>query len=429
MAKQALSVAVLLELMRTPHAGGHVKCWEQFARAATAVPEIDLTVYVLGHRPGVDRLSGNVRFEALRPVLSTARIHGLVGGVDDSDLAPYHPQLARRLPRHDVWHLTHSLTFAATALRLAGRRPRPLTSSVHTDVPMLTRLYTRQVVQRLPRPLRAAARALRAEDRAAALARRRRDRMLRASSHVLASNEADAREFVTVAPGADVSMLRRGVDTGLFQPRRGNRQWLSRRYGIPEDEHLVLFAGRIDVTKGAPLLAEAVRRLRAAGTPLHLVMAGEGKATEQVTGLLGPHATLLGHLPQEGLARVYAGCDVMAFPSRSETVGNVVAEAMSAGLPVLLPAGERTAQWLAAPGEDGVLVDGNDAAAWADALGTLLASPERRRAMGRRARRTIEFRAPTWLDVLTDDLLPVWEAAAGTPSATAPAPIPLRATA
>ena len=40
----------------------------------------------------------------------------------------------------------------------------------------------------------------------------------------------------------------------------------------------------------------------------------------------GADVTLLGPQPQEWLARVYAGCDVFAFPSQTETVGNVVAE-------------------------------------------------------------------------------------------------------
>lgn len=430
MAKHPLSVAVLVELERTEQSGGHVKCWERFARAAADVPDLDLSVYVLGERPGVEELAANVRFVSLRPVLGTARVHGLVGGVDDADLAPFHPELARRLPGHAVWHVTHSLAFAATALRLARRRPRPLTASVHTDVPTLTRLYTRQVVDHLPRPLRSAARALRVQDRIAALATRRRDRVLRASSHVLASNRADAREFAAVAPDAQVSMLRRGVDTALFRPSRGDRAWLARRYGVPEDQRLVLFAGRVDVTKGAPLLAESVRRLRGAGSPAHLVMAGAGAAVDQVRTLLGSHATLLGHLPQEELARVYASCDALAFPSRSETIGNVVAEAMAAGLPVVLPEGARTAQWVATPGEDGLLVADDDPAAWADALGSLLADEGGRRSMGRRARRTIEYRAPTWLDVLVEDLLPVWERAAGRTVTPAPGRrVPLRATA
>lgn len=410
--ERPLSVAVLMELVRTPRGGGHVKCWEQFASAARTVSGLDLTVYVLGHRHEVDRVADNVRFVALPPVLGTRRLHGLIGGVDDSDLAPYHPGLARALPQHDVWHITHSLTFASTAARLGGRHRRRLTGSLHTDVPMLTSMYTQQVVAGLPAPLRSVARALAVERRAEALTRRRRDRVLRACEHLLASNPADARELASVAPQAQVSMLRRGIDRALFSPAHADRAWLSERWGVPTDEHLVLFAGRVDVTKGSPMLADAVFLLRAAGVPVHLVLAGTGAATGPITAQLGPGVTALGHLPQADLARVYASCDVLAFPSRSETAGNVVVEGMAAGLPVLLPRQGRTAQWLSSPGEDGVLVDDDRPEAWATALDRLLRDPLRRRAMGARARRTVERRVPSWTDVLQEDLLPVWQAAA-----------------
>ncbi|MGY1708761.1 glycosyltransferase [Geodermatophilus sp. SYSU D00758] len=410
-ARPSLSVAVLVELVRTPASGGHVKCWERLAEAATGLPGLDLTVYVLG-RPGREDLSPSVRFASLRPVLGTGAVHRLVGGVDGADLAPFHPALARRLPQHDVWHLTHTLAFGATAVRLAPGCGRRLVTSIHTDVPSLVGAYTTQVAGRLPPPLRGAAARPAVAERAAALARRRRDRLLRASAHLLASSDADAAEFTAAAPGVPVTRLRRGVDTGLFHPAAGDREDLTEEHGVPPGVPLVLFAGRVDASKGAPLVASAVARLRDGGTPAHLVLAGDGAAVPGVRRLLGPAVTHLGHLPQAELARVYAACDVLAFPSRSETVGNVVAEAMAAGLPVLLAAGSRTAQWLAAPGRDGVLVPGDEPRSWAGALAPLLADAARRRDLGVRARRTVEARAPSWADVVREDLLPVWRRAA-----------------
>lgn len=412
-----LSVAVLVELVRTPASGGHVKCWERFAAATATVPGVDLTVYVLGPRPAVDPVADNVRFISLRPVLSTARLHGLVGGVDASDLAPFHPGIARNLPRHDVWHVTHSLSFAATALRLRRRFNRPLVTSVHTDVPALVRTYTQQVIDGLPVGLRQVVAMFQPEESVATLARRRRDRLLRASEHVLASNDADAEEFASAAAGVPVSLLRRGLDTETFRPRPDDRPRLARIFGLPPDVPLVLFAGRIDATKGAPLLAEAVLRLRRAGRLVHLVLAGDGAAVPAISRRLGADVTHLGHLPQERLSEVYAACDVFAFPSRSETAGNVVAEAMSAGLPVVLPAAARTARWVRAPGEDGVLVYGDGPEHWASAIDNLIGDPGRRRAIAARARRTVEATVPTWERVVRDDLLPVWERAGGRTSA------------
>ena len=144
-----VSVAVLVDLQRDQLSGGHVKCWERFAEAAAGLDEVDLTLYVLGRRGHVESLAPNVRFVSLAPVLSTRLVTSLVGGVDNSDLAPYSPALARRLPGHDVWHATHSLAFAATAVRLARTVPTAMITSVHTDVPMLTGVYTQQLVDRL----------------------------------------------------------------------------------------------------------------------------------------------------------------------------------------------------------------------------------------------------------------------------------------
>lgn len=412
-ASARLSVAVLVELERAPSAGGHVKCWERFAAAATDRHDLDLTIYVLGKPGPAAPLSPHVRIVPLRPVLSTRPLHRLIGGVDASDLAPFHPSLARLLPRHRVWHVTHSLSFGATAARLAPRHGRALVGSVHTDVPSLTRTYVNQVLDRMPAGApRTAVGALRLDDLAYTLARRSQDRVLRACRHVLVASPLGPGQLAGVVPPERVTLLRRGVDTERFQPDPSARRWLTDTHGVPAGRPLVLFAGRVDATKGVQTLAQAVHRLRGTEVPAHLVVAGSGVDVPRVRALLGSGASMLGHVPQEQLARVYAGCDAFAFPSRSETIGNVVAEAMASGLPVLLPSGAATTQWLSAPGADGVVVDDDCADTWADALSGLLADEPRRAAMGRRARATMATRALTWAQALDRDLMPVWRAAA-----------------
>ncbi|WP_236242668.1 glycosyltransferase [Streptomyces sp. CC228A] len=414
-----LSVAVLIELVRTPLAGGQVKCWEHFADAAAGTdPDrlgVDLTLYVLGDRPRVEELSRAVRFVALRPVLSTAPLNR--GDGDVSDLAPHHPALARLLPRHDVWHVTHTLAFASTAARLRRRerragRPRPtgLVGSVHTDMPALTEAYVRRMLgARLDR--HPALRALDPAARCAALMRRRRDRVLAACDHVLVATPSQEPEMAALVGGERVSRLGRGLDLGLFRPDPDARAELA-ALGVPPGPTAVVFAGRVDASKNVLLLAAAVRRLRARGGDAHLVVAGAGPDTERIAALLGPGATLLGALPQERLARVLAGGDIFALPSRTETIGNVVGEAMACGLPVVLPAGTPTNHWLAEPGGDGLLVPDDTEEAWAAALGLLVDRPDLRAAMGERAAATVRARHRTWGRVLTDDLLPVWRGAA-----------------
>ncbi|OEU96430.1 hypothetical protein AN216_20625 [Streptomyces oceani] len=421
-----------MELLRTPRAGGQVKCWERLAEAAAGLDPgelgVDLTVYVLGARYTVQPLSPAVRFVALPPLLATGRLP-IAAGVDVTDLAPYRVDLARLLRGHTVWHLTHLFAFTATAARMRYR-PR-MVASVHTDVPALAAALLHGTDPRAARLTRT-------------LLSRRRDRFLRLCDHTLVAEPEQRAELASVVGPERLSLLGRGVSPERFHPDPTARPEFLRRHGIPEGETLVLFAGRADASKRPLLVAEAVRRLRARGRAVRLVVAGDGPDTPHVRELLPDGSVLLGVLPQHELARSYAACDLLAFPSRSETIGNVVGEALASGLPVVLPAGARTGRWLSRPVSDrsepepadvasdgpgrgppyglghvppdGLLVTDGTVGGWTAALERLVDRPRLRARMSEQARLGARHGLRDWTRVLTEDVLPRWTVPATQPS-------------
>src|SRR5579871_1876528 len=96
-AEKPIRVAALVDLPRSPEAGGHVKCWERLAHAAADgdLP-LDLTVYFSGRRK-TEILGPGARMAQLPPVFSTAQLKFLPYVPDHTDLAPYHRSLAREL--------------------------------------------------------------------------------------------------------------------------------------------------------------------------------------------------------------------------------------------------------------------------------------------------------------------------------------------
>ena len=150
---------------------------------------------------------------------------------------------------------------------------------------------------------------------------------------------------------------------------------------------------------------------RACGVPVHLFCAGEGAERAQLQAALGPASTFAGLLTQDELARAYASADLFLFPSEIDEFGSAAQEALASGLPVLAARGSGFASSMADCPAVRVL-PGDDPQPWAAVIADLAAAPHWRGAMGRAGRAYVEARVPSWGEVLEQDLLPVWRAAA-----------------
>ena len=403
-----LKVGVLVDLALTEAAGGHVKCWQRIAEAAVGYADrLDLTVHFSGKQPGRIELSPAVRYVVLPPVLSTRRLIREVP--DHTDLAPWHSRLARALPDYDVIHTTDAFfCYAQTATRFARRRGIPLVSSIHTNTPEYARITTSRLLERaLGRgpAYRAANDCLRLPVWVESVLRRRLARHLACVTSAMASYGAPETEDCGVA-------LRRGLDRALFDPARRDRGWFERRFGLPPGHLILMYAGKLNAGKNVPLLAPIVDRVRRAGVPVHLFCAGAGSEREALEDALGAALTCSGPLDQDELARAYASADLFLFPSTIDEAGNAAIEALASGLPALLAAGSGVATRMAdCPGLR--VLPGDRPEPWVTAIIKLAAAPPRRAAMGKAARAYVEARVPSWADILAEDLLPVWQEAAG----------------
>ncbi len=163
------------------------------------------------------------------------------------------------------------------------------------------------------------------------------------------------------------------------------------RLGVPSGRPLVLAMGRLHRNKAFDVLLRSLSHLPGA----HAIIAGEGPergALETLARQLGIADRVQFPGWRSDGAALLAGCGVLACPSRHEPLGNVIAEAWSAGRPVVAAAAAGPRE-LIRPGEDGLLVPPEDAEALATSLGLVLQSPSlaARLAAAGRARWEAEF--------------------------------------
>lgn len=129
-----------------------------------------------------------------------------------------------------------------------------------------------------------------------------------------------------------VQVWQRGVDTELFRPELASAEMRSHlSQGHPEAP-LLLYIGRLSAEKEVDRIKPVLEAIP--GARLALVGDGPYRAElEKHFADLPVH--FVGYLGGEQLASAYASADAFIFPSRTETLGLVLLEAMAAGCPVV----------------------------------------------------------------------------------------------
>jgi glycosyltransferase involved in cell wall biosynthesis len=167
----------------------------------------------------------------------------------------------------------------------------------------------------------------------------------------------DLRDRLCAMGIKNVSILGRGVDSGLFNPARRSTS-LRRAWRALDDDVVALYVGRVAAEKNLTLAVEAYRAMRQVATGVRFVIVGDGPLRAALQEK-HPDVIFCGTQQGEELARSYASADVFLFPSETETFGNVTLEAMASGL-VVVAFDYAAARMHITDGESGVLVPCGD---------------------------------------------------------------------
>jgi glycosyltransferase involved in cell wall biosynthesis len=210
---------------------------------------------------------------------------------------PYQTKIARLIAeaRPDSIHIATEGPIGLSVRRYCRQRGLPFTTSFHTRFP-------EYISARLPIPESWIWAALR--------------RFHGASQAVMAATPALAEEL-RARGFRNVVLWPRGVDAGQFHPRAAD-------LGFPRP--VFLCVGRVAVEKNL----EAFLELDLPGTK---VVVGDGPARTALARKY-PQAVFTGGRQGEKLAEAYAAADIFVFPSKTDTFGLVLLEALASGLPV-----------------------------------------------------------------------------------------------
>jgi len=213
-----------------------------------------------------------------------------------------------------------------------------------------------------------------------------------------------ARVVRTAVPdNVPVSVMYPGADLEAFRPDLPYGD-LTDLHGV-SDRPLIVCVSRLVARKGQDTLIRAMPAIRRRVPDAALAIVGGGPGEDRLRAMAAelPAGVVAfsGQVAEEDLPRYYAAGDVFAMPCRTrlgglevEGWGNVFIEAAACGKPVVVGDSGGARESLV-DGETGLLVDGTRVETVADAVGSLLADPERARAMGTAGRERV-LRAHTW---------------------------------
>jgi glycosyltransferase involved in cell wall biosynthesis len=196
--------------------------------------------------------------------------------------------------------------------------------------------------------------------------------------------------------GPIVAAVANAVEPDRFDPELIARREARRRLGLGADEPVLAVVGQISPHKGQAEAIEILRHVRHEHPMARLLIVGSAKFTSAATRYdnraYEAHLLELAHRhdlrsavrflgERQDVPALLRAVDIQLVPSWYEPFGRVALEGMIMGLPVLATTVGGTKE-VVRDGQDGLLLEPRQPAAWAKAVCELLADPHRRSAMG-----------------------------------------------
>lgn len=178
--------------------------------------------------------------------------------------------------------------------------------------------------------------------------------IIKDASKIIASSKLESDQYWDVFPdleGEKIVHIPNGIDLETYQnlPKKGE---FRKKYSIAEDEKVILFLGRIHKIKGIDILIEAFSKLKEELQGVKLVIAGPDDGYLDRLKLMVDKLSIEddvifpGPLYEKEKSEAYVDADVFVVPSKYESFGNVVLEAMAHNTPVVVTNSCGVSEWL-----------------------------------------------------------------------------------
>lgn len=192
-------------------------------------------------------------------------------------------------------------------------------------------------------------------------------------------NELAKKDFI------NLDIWGRGIDAELFSPEHRDQKFIQ-QHNL-EEKISILYVGRIAREKNLSLLMDSFKKLnKKYKEQIELIITGDGPELKKLKKNVPENVIFTGFKKGLELSKIYASADFLAFPSVTETYGNVVIEAMASGLPVVAVLAGGVKENLL-NSYNGLAAENNDVAEFSSKLEDLIINDRLRDSLAHNARK------------------------------------------